>query len=523
MNRSIMRLLPLVAILLASLTAACNNGGTIVGPPPPPPAGNFSNASLTGQYAFSMSGTELCGPSPGVPTFFARAGSFTADGSGHITGGVEDVNVCTGVGALPFTNSMYSISANGRGTLNLTNSTGTTSYSLTLTSPTQGFVAQTDSNATASGSLQRQNPAAFSDPAIANGYVFDVFGASSASNPQSIIGRFDADGAGNISLGLYDSNEAGTRSGQQLFPAGAFYQSDHTFGQSGRGIANIAGHNFAFYVVDATRLKLVGTDFPEVFSGEAFAQRNIAFSDASLKSNFAFLLGGSSSSGAIATAGRFTTNGAGNISEIILDENNFGALTLLPSQGGTVTGSYTVDVNGLGGGTATWIDSKVPGSFDFIFYLISPTEAVFQETDIGITSDGTLLAQTASPMTPASLAGDFAFIWSGVTQNGSDVDSNDFVGQLKLTPVSGNNTTGIMNFTEFSAAHQQRFFDIQSSGSLDITAPGTGPNTLTLTTTFPSARTFNFTAYPVDSNTMFLIGAENNRVSVIAGSIARQP
>src|SRR5256885_12593163 len=38
-----------------------------------------------------------------------------------------------------------------------------------LTSPTQGFVAQTDGNATASGSLQRQDPAAFSNPAIANG------------------------------------------------------------------------------------------------------------------------------------------------------------------------------------------------------------------------------------------------------------------------------------------------------------------------------------------------------------------
>ena len=521
MNRSIMRLLPLVTILLASLTAACNNGGTIVGPPPPPPTGNFSNASLQGQYAFSMSGTELCGPSPGFSTFFARAGSFTADGSGHISGGVEDVNVCTGVGTLPFTSGTYSISADGRGTLNLTNSTGTTSYSLTLTSPTQGFVAQTDGNATASGSLQRQDPAAFSNPAIANGYVFDVFGASSAANPESIIGRFDADGAGSISLGLYDSNEAGTPSGQQLFPAGALYQFDHTFGQSGRGVANIAGHNFAFYIVDATRLKLVGTDFPEVFSGEVFAQRNIVFSDASLNSGFAFLLGGSSSSGPIATAGRFTADGVGNLSEIFLDENNNRTVTLLPSQGGTVAGTYTVDANGLGGGVATWTDSKVPGSFDFIFYLISPTEAVFQETDIGITSDGTLLAQTAGPITPASLAGDFASVLSGVTQNGSIVDSNDFVGQLKLTSASGNNATGIMDFTEFSPAHQRQFFDTQSSGPLNITSPGTGPNILTLTTTFPSPQTFNFTAYAVDSNTVFLVGVDNNRV--LAGSIARQP
>jgi hypothetical protein len=518
MNGSVKQLLPFAAALCAFVSAGCSNGGnTVVGPPPPPPTGNFSNSSLKGQYAFSMSGTELCA---GQGSLFARAGSFTADGSGHITGGVEDVNVCTGVGTLPFTSSTYSISADGRGTLNLTNSTGTTSYSLTLTSPTQGFVAQTDSNATASGSLQRQNAAAFSNPAIANGYVFDVFGASSASNPESIIGRFDADGNGGINTGLFDSNEAGTASGQQLFPAGALYQFDHTFGQSGRGVANIAGHNFAFYVVDATRLKLVGTDLPEVFSGEAFAQQNIAFSDASLNSGFAFLLGGSSSSGPITTAGRFTADGIGNLSQIFLDENNNGTVTLLPSQAGTVAGTYTVDANGLGGGAATWTDTKA-GTFTFIFYLISPTEAVFQETDTGITSDGTLLAQTAGSITPASLAGDFAFVWSGVTQNGPNVDSNDFVGQLKLTSASGNNATGIMDFTEFSPAHQQQFFDIQSSGPLNITSPGTGPNTLTLTTTFPSSQNFNFTAYAVDSNTVFLVGVDNKRV--LAGSIARQP
>ena len=65
---------------------------TIVGPPPPPPTGNFSNASLNGQYAFLMSGTELCA---GCSSFFTRVGSFTADGSGHISGGLEDVNMCS--------------------------------------------------------------------------------------------------------------------------------------------------------------------------------------------------------------------------------------------------------------------------------------------------------------------------------------------------------------------------------------------------------------------------------------------
>ena len=513
MNRYIKRLAPLAAILLASFCAACGTSTAIVGPPPPPPTGTFSNASLKGQYAFLMGGTELCS---GLSTPFTRAGSFTADGNGHITGGLEDVNVCTGVFTLQFTNSAYSITADGRGTLHLTNSTGTTNYSITLSSAIQGVIAQTDVNSTASGSFQRQNTAAFSNPAIANGYVFDFSGIDASKNPESVIGRFNADGAGGISAGLFDANVAGTASNQQLFPTGAFYQVD-TNGDGtnfGRGTASIAGHNFAFYIVDATRLKLLGTDFPEAFSGEAFAQQNISFTAASLNSGFAFLLGGSST-GPVATAGRFTADGAGNLSGIFLDENNSGALTLLPSQGGTVAGTYTVDANGLGGGTATWTDTKV-GTFTFIFYLISPTQAVFQETDSKLTSDGTFRAQTAGPISAAGLAGDFAFVWTGVSK-----DEEDFVGQLKLTSASGNNASGIMDFNEFAAGNQ--FFNIQFSGPLAITAPGTGPNTLTLTTTFPSPRTFNFTAYAVDSNTVFLVGAESNRPSVVEGSIARQP
>jgi hypothetical protein len=518
MNLSIRRFVPLAAILFACLCVGCSGGTAIVGPPPPPPAGNFSNSSLKGQYAFLMTGTELCA---GFSSFFTRAGSFTADGNGHITGGLEDVNVCTGVFPLRFTNSSYSISADGRGTLSLTNSTGTTSYSITLTSATQGVIAQTDVNSTATGSFQRQNAAAFSNAAISGGYVFDFAGINARLNPQSVIGRFTANGGGGINTGLFDSNEAGTASNQQLFPAGAFYQID-TNGDGtnfGRGTANIAGHNFAFYIVDATRLKLLGTDLSAAaFSGEAFAQQNILFTAASLNSGFAFLLGGSSSTGPIATAGRFTADGAGNLSAIFLDENNNGALTLLPSQGGTVTGTYTVDGNGLGGGTATWTDTKV-GMFTFIFYLISPTQAVFQETDSKITSDGTFHAQTAGPISAAGLAGNFAFVWSGVS-----TDEEDFVGQLKLTSASGNNASGIMDFNEFGAGKQ--FFNIQFSGPLTITAPGTGPNTLTLTTTFPSPRTFNFTAYAVDSNTVFLVGAETNQtnhISVIAGSLSRQP
>jgi len=88
-----------------------------------------------------MNGTELCA---GQGSFFARVGTFTADGNGNITNGLEDLNVCTGTDILQFTGGKYSIGVDGRGSLSLTNSTGTTNYSISLASSTQGTVAQVD-------------------------------------------------------------------------------------------------------------------------------------------------------------------------------------------------------------------------------------------------------------------------------------------------------------------------------------------------------------------------------------------
>jgi len=64
---------------------------------------------------------------------------------------------------------------------------------------------------------------------------------------------------------------------------------------------------------------------------------------------------------------------------------------------------------------------------------------------------------------------------------------------MKLTSATGNNASGIMDSNEFGAGKQ--FFNIQFNGPLAIMPPGTGPNTLVATTTFPPSTTFNFTAY----------------------------
>lgn len=515
------RLSLLTLALLSFFAASCGGGGGTVivfPPPPPPPVAKFSNASLRGQYAFSMSGAEFCG---GFSSFFARVGTFTADGNGNITGGLEDVNICTGVFTLQFTSSTYSIQADGHGTLQLKNSSGTTNYGISLSTTSKGFIVQTDLNSTASGSFQIQNPGAFANAGIAGGYVFDFSGISAGLSPESIVGRFTADGGGGVNTGVFDSNIGGVASSaQQVFPPGAFYQVDTNGNGSifGRGTANIAGHNFVFYVVDATRWKFLSSqaDFPAALLGDASTQQNVAFTLSSLNGNFSFLIGGASTAGPITTAGRFTLDGAGNVTNVFLDENNSMKVSFVPD--GTVSGTYTVDANGLGGGTLTWTDTKT-GTFTFIFYLASPTQAVFQETDTSITSDGSFLAQTNSPITAALMAGDYAFNWTGVSS-----DKEDFAGHLTLTNASPSAASGTMNFNEFGAGTQ--FFNAPLTGTLTFAANAADRNLFQANTiaTNPST-TFHFSAYVVDGNTFFLVGLDDNGVinRVILGSAARQP
>ena len=113
---TVLATLGLAALAVGSILGGCSSssGGSST---PPPATGNFSNASLKGQYAFSMAGQD-----PASGGFITRVGSFTADGNGNITAATEDVidSGATGGGRTVFASGgTYSIQANGKGTLTL--------------------------------------------------------------------------------------------------------------------------------------------------------------------------------------------------------------------------------------------------------------------------------------------------------------------------------------------------------------------------------------------------------------------
>src|SRR5919197_2743810 len=100
----------LLMFLCLSLAIGCTSTSSSIDP-----HGNFTNANLKGNYAYLLSGSRF-GQSSGNG-LFQEAGTFVADGNGHITGGSDDYMQGTLV-TQPVSGS-YSIAADGTGTINL--------------------------------------------------------------------------------------------------------------------------------------------------------------------------------------------------------------------------------------------------------------------------------------------------------------------------------------------------------------------------------------------------------------------
>jgi len=527
----------LATLCLATFVAACGGGGST--PTPPPPTGNFSNTSLKGQYAFFMSGTNL---STG---FFARIGSFTADGKGNITTGLEDVDVVNGPELIQFAPSSYTIQADGRGILNLAG-TGPLRFSVTMLSSTEGLIVETDGIATASGKFFLQDPNVFASGFNGN-YVFDVSGldfnqatALTSGAPDSIVGQFIASGgsSGSGALnGVLDENDNANPTGGQPFTSGSFQADATNNADFGRGTMTFTAggtqYHYIYYVVNGSRLCLMeDSSFSGVLTaGTATAQSSVPTTNATFNGNFAFLTSGSGNSGPLTRIGRFTANGSGGLTSVFADTNDNGITAQVP-KGSLSATTYSIDGNfpGSGRGTLTFTDSSL-GTYSFVFYLSSASGGVIQDVTLansgGNVGDGFLQLQTGAPFNLAGLAGDYGFNFSGISENSSTtaVAEEDYVGHVTLSSASaGGNVTGAVDFSEFSS-NQGVFLNVVVTGN-GLTLGGDGStssgmrNALSLKLSLNPSSTLNFVPYIVDSQLMFVAGTDGNRV--ISGIITLQ-
>jgi fibronectin-binding autotransporter adhesin len=510
------RLLLSLTIGLGLLAAACGGGGGTTTTPPPTPVG-FTTSSLNGQYAFEMSGTDLNG------NFIARVGSFTANGSGTISAAIEDVNDGGSFSFVQFTGGTYTIGSDGRGTLTLTGGGslgGGLGLSITLSSTKAGLAVQVDGNATSSGSFDLQTASAFSLPSLTGQYAFDLAGENSSFAPLSLVGEFAMNGAGGLTSGMVDTNNGSAPAPTGPDPLSpSTFQMDPTFGAaSGRGSAVINGQTVAFYIVDGTRFRMIEEDTLGITVGDAFQQSGTIPTQASgLTGNFAFILSDAAVTGNFGTIARVGSAAfnAGALASVSLDDNNSGKYSKATGDSGT----YTVDSAGFGRGTFTFTDTSL-GTFSYVFYLSSPTQAVVLETTNGIVGAGSMSAQPSSVST-ASLAGNYAFNWSGVTipSSGNIGFEEDFVGEYALS--SSGAISGTVDFTELGSTSTPLFTGVALTGTFN--AGGTGRNTYQAMVSpgngAPSV-TINFAAYVVNGNTVYLVTTDSTRVT--AGTATAQ-
>ena len=449
----------------------------------------YSTSSFQGQFAFSMSGRNASGA-------FSRAGSFTADGAGRLSGGLEDVNPAACVTTNPFSFvGSYTIGLDGRGTMVFNDGCSPATFNFVLVNSNQLQITGFDASGTAAGQASLQDLSAFRVSGLNGTYVFDFTGVDGSSKFLSQIGEFTADGLGGITNGLVDTNDAGAISSQVSFTGS--YQVSST----GRGTATFGSSHFSFYIVSRGSAKFVGTDAALVLAGQTAQQApNTPFDPTFLNGSFAFLLSGSASggTGVIATAGSFSADGNGKLTTGVLDQNANGS----PATNVTFSnGSYSVGSNGRGMATFSTTPSRT-----FVFYLSATGSAVVQETDSSIAADGLFIQQQSTAFSFASIQGSYALQTTGL----SAASLQTISGQ-----VSANGTGAI------------------SSGTIDINTAGTttseaasgayslpasnGRATLTLN---PSSDNRNFAVYVVNSTQIFVIGTDTGRVA--AGTLLRQ-
>jgi hypothetical protein len=497
----------------------------------------YSTSSLQGPFAFSLAGSNASG-------HFFRAGSFQADGAGHLNGVLEDTNNSSSATATPIsTTGTYTVGADGRGTLQFGDGLAPASFDFVLVNGAQLQIIGFDGTGTATGQANEQNTSTFSNTpssALSGTYVFDFAGVHGA-NGLSQIGEFNADGAGNIRSGSIDINDGGVIDGGTSVPFQIVGTttvctlpsppalppvSTYVVSSNGRGTLSLNTMNAScvagpaltlnFYVVSVGSAKFVGTDIALQTAGFTSQQApNATFGVAAVNGNFAFLLAGSAPGGTIATAGSFSGNGAGCLAAGtgILDEDINGTVTpALPFLALPLTdpacpgdaGKYTVDSSGRG--TATFQTST--RTYTFVFYLGpagSNTTAVFQETDSGIASDGNFTLQQSAPFTLASIQGNYAIETSGI----SGASLQDTTGQI------GSNGAGAIT---------SGTIDVNTGGTLAagqaVTGTYSAPAATGRATLALNSGAQNYAAYVINSTQVYLLGIQPGQLAV--GALLRQ-
>lgn len=376
-----------------------------------PVTGGFSNASLSGQYAFRLSGTliQLDTNNNPVVDSYTEAGVFTADGAGHILNGTEDFNDSTGFATSSFTGS-YQMSKDGNGTMTLNIGGGTLNFSFTMVSSSKLYLTEADAflnfSANAAGEAVQQNTSAFAAPPNGN-FVFRVHQTFPTTVSEGTVGLLTStNGAITGNLDVVRSNSFSSLT----FTSGTLSTPD----ANGRGTLTYTDSqnvitNFQYYVIDANTFWFMETDPNTLGMGTAEKQ---AGGSLTLSGNYAFGSNGDTNAniGGVRTVGVFTAGG-GTITDGAFDSVQDG--TSVVNQ--PFNGTYTEAANGRV--DVTFVPtSGSAAQIDEVFWMVNPSRAFFLANDVNKVEEGTIDLQQINTFVTSDLSGQYALVMDGNLQ-----------------------------------------------------------------------------------------------------------
>jgi hypothetical protein len=506
-----------------------DSSGTYMAPLSPPPGGStvitataggssgtatativFSNASLNGDYSFSYSGDDGSG-------FFAVAGQFTADpNSGTITGTEDSVDGANGPSRGQGVSGTYSIGPDGRGSVDLTGSTGEI-LQVVLSSDQHALLINfNQGNATGSGTIDQQTSAT----ALAAGrYVFQLSGLDGSGATTGTVGTFTSFGSGTLAPAsggnVIDVNDAGSVTSDDTSLTGTYSTTSLSLQSSALTTLTGGTATFDYFVVNARHLHLIETDGNAFLVGDVFAAPAVpsgGYNSTLLASaKYAFTMGGATNS-PYAAGGVFISDGggttgttSGNITGGVFDNNNGGAH--FQTDAALKSTTYGVDQNT---GRISSSISTAAGTFDWAGYVTAPVdltepnsvEVLMLETDSNASASGIAYLQSST----AQPSGSFGLNLSGQAI-GNTAGEQDVLAQIGLT---GTTLTGTMDINNFALGQIQSGLNIASSRSTITSTDGNGRGTATIAAA--NGASFPVAYYVVDSNSVLMLETDNQRV-----------
>ena len=278
--------------------------------------------------------------------------------------------------------------------------------------------------------VQGQSTSGVNDAELNGNYAFSfsgIHGNGSVASTYAAVGRFTADGAGNITNGELDTNGVGIGT----FVAQAF-TGTYSIGADHRGVMTFTGPGgslrFAFAMLANGNAHFIEFDASggagTIGSGTIEKADSSAYSTAGITGDYAFGAGGfDNANNRIAIEGRFTSNGTDTLSNAAGDVNAYG--TDYPMTFSAA--SYTVSNAATGRGTMhfAFTFGGAPGSLNFVLYVVNAGKFFAMENDVVTTGTPLLNGAVVQQQTPvggftnSSLNGNMVIYLTGSSVCGS--------------------------------------------------------------------------------------------------------